>query len=99
MGYKGASASSQGWEFLHHDFTKLELSNRYEKHALESKHARDEVIAMLRREANTFGKGASHTARVAAMAQLARIYGMNTVNVKAEHSGGVMVVPMASSSQ
>jgi hypothetical protein len=55
------------------------------------------VIAMLRREANTFGKGASHTARVAAMAQLARIYGMNTVNVKAEHSGGVMVVPMASS--
>ena len=52
---------------------------------------------MLRREANTFGKGASHSARVAAMAQLARIYGMDTINIKAEHTGGVMLIPMTSS--
>jgi hypothetical protein len=58
MGYKGASASSQGWEFLHHDFTQLELSKRYAEHATESRHAREEVIAILRREANTFGKAA-----------------------------------------
>lgn len=52
---------------------------------------------MLHREANTFGKGSSHSARVKAQTQLSKIFGMETLNVKAdiEHTGGIMVVPMA----
>lgn len=52
---------------------------------------------MLYREANYFGEGSSHSARVKAQSQLSKIFGMETIHLKAEvaHSGGVMVVPMA----
>ena len=97
MGYVGASAASQGWEFLHHEFTQSELHKRYTQHAEDNKSVRQEIIMMLRREANTFGKGSSHSARVKAQTQLSKIFGMETLNVKAdiEHTGGIMVIPMA----
>lgn len=99
MGYKGCSASSQGWEFLHHDFTQAELRRRYEKHAEDNKTIRQEIIMMLHREANYFGPGSSAGARVKAQTQLSKIFGMETLHLKAEVgvSGGIMVVPMASS--
>ena len=99
MGYEGASASSQGWEFLHHEFTQKELSKRYAQHAEENKAARNEIIMMLYREANYFGDGASHGARVRAQVQLSKVFGMETLKIEAEtkHSGGIMVIPMCQS--
>ncbi|MDC0088333.1 terminase small subunit [Akkermansiaceae bacterium] len=99
MGYEGASASSQGWEFLHHEFTQKELSKRYAQHAEENKAARNEIIMMLYREANYFGEGASHGARVRAQVQLSKVFGMEQISIRAEleHKGGVMLVPMAQS--
>lgn len=97
MGYKGASASSQGWEYFHHEFTQAELTKRYQQHADENLAARNEIISMLYREANFFGEGSSHSARVKAQTQLSKIFGMETLRVKAEveHTGGVMLIPMA----
>ena len=99
MGYKGASAASQGWEFLHDDFTQAELDKRYKQHAHENHHARNEIIAMLYREANYFGEGSSHAARVRAQTQLSKIFGMETLKIEAEtkQTGGVMIVPMCQS--
>lgn len=99
IGYEGASASSQGWEFLHHKFTQAELKQRYEKHAKDNKTIRQEIIMMLHREANYFGPGASASARVKAQIQLSKIFGMETLYLRAEvaHRGGVLVVPMTSS--
>lgn len=98
MGYEGATASAQGWEFLHSPFTQEELKKRYEQHASDNKTIRQEIIMMLHREANYFGQGASASARVKAQIQLSKIFGMEQLNVKAEieHSGGVMLVPMVS---
>ena len=99
MGYEGASASSQGWEFLHHEFTQKELSKRYAQHAEENKAARNEIIMMLYRDANYFGEGASHGARVKAQVQLSKVFGMEQISIKAElaHTGGVILVPMTQS--
>lgn len=94
MGYGGASAASQGWEFLHHDFTQAELQKRYRDHAEKNQQARQEIIAMLYREANYFGEGASHSARVKAQAQLSKIFGMETIQPEAaEVVRRVMLVP------
>ena len=98
MGYGGASASSQGWEFLHHAFTQAELQKRYRDHAEKNHYARQEIIAMLYREANYFGEGASHSARVKAQAQLSKIFGMETIQPEAEAVvRRVMCVPFFSS--
>lgn len=99
MGYEGASAASQGWEFLHDEFTQAELNKRYTQHAHDNRHARNEIIAMLYREANYFGEGTSHAARVRAQTQLSKIFGMETLKIEAEtnHTGGVMVMPMCQS--
>jgi len=99
MGYEGASAASQGWEFLHDEFTQNEVNKRYTQHAHENHHARNEIIAMLYREANYFGEGAPHAARVRAQTQLSKIFGMETLKIEAEtkHSGGVMIMPMCHS--
>lgn len=98
MGYEGASASSQGWEFLHHAFTQSELQKRYREHAEKNQQARQEIIAMLYREANYFGEGASHSARVKAQSQLSKIFGMETIQQDQEAQiRRVMYVPMFSS--
>jgi phage terminase small subunit len=99
MGYEGSSASTQGHEFFHNEFTQAELKQRYENQALESKGARREIIAMLYREANNHGLGSSHSARVRAQVQLSKIFGLETIQIdaKVEHGGGVMVVPMSQS--
>jgi hypothetical protein len=95
MGYAGGSASSQGYEFLHHSFTQAELSKRYEQHAIENKDAQKEIIWMLYREANHHGKGSSHSARVRAQVQLSKIYGLETIqlNANVNHCSGVMILP------
>ena len=98
MGYEGASASSKGWEFLHHEFTQAQLQKRYRDHAEKNQNARQEIIAMLYREANYFGEGASHSARVKAQAQLSKIFGMETIQPEEEAPiRHVMLVPMFSS--
>ena len=101
MGYAGSSASSQGWEFLHHEFTQEELKKRYEQHASDNHMTRQEIIMMLHREANDYSKGSSASARVKAQIQLSKIFGMeqNFLNAKVEHTGGVMIVPMAASEE
>ncbi len=93
------SGCSQGWEFLHDEFTQSELNKRYTQHAHDNHHARNEIIAMLYREANHFGEGASHSAHVRAQTQLSKIFGMETLKIEAEtrQTGGVMVVPMCQS--
>lgn len=56
-----------------------------------------QVALMMKREANYFGEGSSHSARVAAVGKLGRFLQME-VQVKKEeitHKGGVMVVPAA----
>ena len=99
LGYEGSSASTQGHEFFHHEFTQSELRRRYENQALENQGARQEIISMLFRETNNHALGSSHSARVRAQIQLSKIFGLETIQVdaKVEHSGGVMVVPMSSS--
>lgn len=51
------------------------------------------IIAGLNREANYFGPGSSQGARVAALAQLAKINGLESSKVEHSHKGGVMLVP------
>ena len=99
MGCEGASAASQGWEFLHNEFTQAELDKRFKRHANENHHARNEIIAMLYREANYFGEGASHAARVRAQTQLSKIFGMETLKIEAEtkQTTGVMIMPATQS--
>lgn len=99
MGYAGTSASTQGHELLHLPFTKGELKKRYDQHAEDNKEIRQQVILMLMRESNDFSDSASHRARVAAIAQLSKILGMEQINLKADvsHRGGVMLVPMVNS--
>ncbi|MDA1066352.1 MAG: terminase small subunit [Verrucomicrobia bacterium] len=96
MGYKGNSASSQGYEFFHHPFTKAEFSKRYEQLSLENKDAHKEIISMIWREANFFGEGSTHSARVRAQSLLSKIFGLETIQIKAdvEHRSGVMLVPV-----
>jgi phage terminase small subunit len=95
MGYEGGSASSQGYEFFHHPFTKAELLKNYKQLSDENKDAQNEIISMLYREANYFGEGSSHSSRVRAQTQLSKIFGLETIqlNTKVEHVGGVMIVP------
>ena len=99
MGYKGSSASSKGHDFFRHEFTQAELKKRYENQALQNEGARQEIIAMLYREANNDGEGATHSARVRAQVQLSKIFGLETIQIdaKVERAGGVMVVPMSQS--
>lgn len=51
------------------------------------------IIASLTREAHFYGPGSSQGARVAALAQLAKITGMESSKVEHSHKGGVMLVP------
>lgn len=99
MGYSGSSASSQGHDLFHHEFTQAELARRYEQQALESQGARQEIISMLYREANNHGDGSSHSARVRAQVQLSKVFGLETIQIdaKVEHGGGVMLVPASQS--
>lgn len=55
-----------------------------------------QIIASLFREANYRGSGASHGARIAALAKLASLHGMDQptkVEQTINHKGGVMAVP------
>lgn len=56
---------------------------------------RNEVLFGLKREANYYGVGASHGARITGWSQLAKIMGMETKKVEATLAmkGGVMIVP------
>jgi len=51
---------------------------------------------MLHREAYYFDDGASYAARVRALTQLSKIFGMETLRIKAEtkYTGAVMIMPM-----
>lgn len=51
------------------------------------------IKAGLMREANYFGPGSSHSGRVAALAQLSKIHGMEQSKIDHQHKGGVMLVP------
>lgn len=95
LGYKGSSASTHGHELLHNEFTQAELEKRYSQHATENKNSRQIVIQMLMREANYFGDGASHSARVKAQTQLSKILGMESQREPevVEKNRGVMLVP------
>lgn len=61
--------------------------------------SRKRVLALFIREANYYGIGASHGARVSAIGHIAKVLGMEqeNLNIKGDirFKGGVMVVPVA----
>ena len=99
VGYSKSFAETYGYKFLEEPYVKRLIKERQKAIAEDSK-AEDEaqrrqVRAMLFREANYRGPGASHAARVAAQAKLMSLLDMDApTKVKvAATRGGVMVVP------
>lgn len=65
---------------------------------MDSKEVKSQILHALLREANQFGKGASHSARVAALGKLVDVYGLDApkkIEQTNIHKGGVMVIPGA----
>lgn len=63
---------------------------------LNDKVAKSQIMASLLREANYFGNGSSHSARVAALAQLVSVHGLKSaekIEQTTIHKGGVMIIP------
>lgn len=78
LGYSKAYAEQYGKQFLSEPRTQQliqELSSELGAETEEEIHRR-RVVAALYREANLTGAGSSHSARVAALAQIARITGI-----------------------
>lgn len=87
-------------QFLHEPYVLKKIRETID--LLEEKNIinRQRVLAMLVREANYTGQGASHGARVSAASKLASILGMDApIKVEGKFAHGVMLVPMTSSKE
>lgn len=97
-GGPATTATKMSNQFLREPYVASEIQKCIERMEPEILVTRQKILAGLLREANYFGVGTSHGARVSAWAHLAKIQGLieDKLSVKGEIKAGVMVVPMPS---
>lgn len=98
MGYNEQYAPVYAMEFMKAPYVakQIKLREEAEEEIDEEKEVERQsriIKANLIREANYFGPGSSHSGRVAALAQLSKILGIEQSKIVSEHKGGVMLVP------
>lgn len=96
LGYNKHSAEAFATQFLESPHVQRGIKNSEEAETEDEDDPdvrKRKIIAALNREAHYFGPGSSQGARVAALAQLAKINGMEQNKVEHSHKGGVMLVP------
>lgn len=81
--------------YVRNKIVQMQMSKAFEPRVEEDETKR-KIRTMLMREAQDYGPGSSHSARVAALGKLMSLYGMDApVKSAVEHSmrGGVMRIP------
>lgn len=106
IGFLREFAADYSEKFLNEPYVQKQIaaltSLPPKKEEVDEDADKQEIINMLRREANYHGPGSSHAARVSALAKLTAILGMDaptrSINENI-HRGGVMVVPSTQSQE
>lgn len=99
LGFQEVYARTWGPKLLAESYTQRKLQETINGRKAQLEENTDtehsQIIEALRREANYYGPGASQSARVAALAHLAKLTGMEPAGKAQEvlHRGGVMLVP------
>lgn len=106
VGYPKAIAVTYAQTFMEEPYVRRAISEREKALASDPKKEEAETRRQIRNrllaEANYHGPGASHAARVSALAKLASILDMDApTKIKNEttHRGGVMMIPVAAQSE
>ena len=99
LGFREAYAKMWGPKLMAEGYVQRKLQDSINKRKAEAEANPDteqsRIMEGLRREANYFGPGSSQAARVAALAQLAKLNNMGVGTGGGEGvMGGVMIVPM-----
>lgn len=95
-GYLEAYAKERSVTLMADPYVAWALQKRQDTHAEDADVLKNRVVQGLVREANNYGEGSSHTARVTALKQLAEIYGVEAKKGQGNNPGGVMIVPAIS---
>lgn len=104
VGFLPAFADQYAAEFATDPYVKKKIDFEMtrelspEEEAEQKRMMKRRIDAQLMRQAMYKGPGASHGARVSALAKLASIYGMDAptkVEQTVQHKGGVMMIPSA----
>lgn len=102
VGFMPQYAQEYATKFAEDPFVQLQIDTEMTKELTKEEEAEHQrvmkrrVDALLLKQAGYTGAGASHGARVSALAKLASIYGMDAptkVEQTVQHRGGVMMVP------
>lgn len=93
--YSQPAVTANMW--LKEPFTQYVLDQYIRTAEDEALVTRGEIIASLKREANSYGLDSSGASRVSALGKLAKILGLeiDRSEVKVAVAGGIMLVPMA----